>query len=161
MKINSLTRGCATVFLALALAPVRAQDRGHDQDHHGQDHQDSDSHVQNNHDQGHHDQDRQGHSKFDDHDRQVTRDWYNQQRGHKPAGFRDRDRLAGPDESRLQPGYVLDRDMRGRIHTLPSDYSRRLSSPSRGYRYVAIGDHVCLIDSSYRVKDVIHLEVNF
>jgi hypothetical protein len=29
------------------------------------------------------------------------------------------------------------------------------------YRYVFIGGHACLIDSRYRVHDVIHFELNF
>jgi hypothetical protein len=33
--------------------------------------------------------------------------------------------------------------------------------PPRGYRYVFIGGHACLIDSGYRVHDVIHFELNY
>jgi hypothetical protein len=64
-------------------------------------------------------------------------------------------------ESRLREGDVLDRDMRRMIHPIPPDYYRRLPPPPRGYRYFFIGRHACLIDSGYRVHDVIHLELNF
>jgi Ni/Co efflux regulator RcnB len=64
-------------------------------------------------------------------------------------------------ESRLQEGAVLDRDMRSRIHPLPADSYRHLPPPPRGYRYVFIGGDACLIDSGYRVHDVIHFELSF
>lgn len=116
-----------------------------------------------NRDQGYQDQDQQrrdreerNHNRFDDHDRQVTRDWYEQNR-ERPV-FRGREHW-GPDfESRLQVGVVVDRDMRRMMHPVPVDLLRRLPPAPRHYRYVIIGEHVCLIDPEFRVVDVIHLE---
>lgn len=102
-------------------------------------------------------QNRQGHTRFDDHDQQVARDWYNQHRDHPPVGFRDRDRLSAEEESRLQEGAALDRNFRRRVHSIPRDLARRLPPPPRNHRYVAIGSHVGLIDDQYHVKAVIHL----
>ena len=156
MKVRLIMTGGALFLLALTGGAIQAQDRGQDQDH-----QDQGRHHQIQHDQYREDQHGQDHSRFDDHDRQVTRDWYNGHRDHPPLGLRDRDRLTPEYESRLREGDVLDRDMRGRIHPVPADYYRRLPPPPRGYRYVFIGGHVVLIDNGYRVHDVIHFEFNF
>jgi Ni/Co efflux regulator RcnB len=97
------------------------------------------------------------HTKFDDHDRQATRTWYDANQQHLPNGFRDRDRLSAPIEQRFQEGYVIDRSMRGQVHSLPSALLHLLAPAPRSYRYVVIGDQVVLIDSGYRVYDVIRL----
>jgi Ni/Co efflux regulator RcnB len=156
MKVRSLMTGSMLFLLALTGGSMRAQDRG----------QGRDNHDQVRHDQGQHgqyrdDQRGQDHSRFDDHDRQISRDWYNQQQKRRPRGLRDRDRLAPRYESQLREGYVLDRYMRGRIYPVPGDYYRRLPPPPRGYRYVFIGGHTVLIDNGYRVHDVIHFELGF
>jgi Ni/Co efflux regulator RcnB len=163
MKARRWTTGGILVLFTLFCAVAGAQDHGQDQDRHDQ--------GQRPNDQGRHDENRsnphrddehgQDHSRFDDHDRQVTHDWYNEHRDHPPVGLRDHDRLPPEYESRLREGEVLDRDMRRRIHPIPADYYRRLPPPPRGYRYVFIGGHACLIDSGYRVHDVIHFELNF
>jgi Ni/Co efflux regulator RcnB len=156
MKIRLSMTGSTLFLLALTGGAMQAQDRGQDQDHH-----DQARHDENQHNQYRSDQRGQDHSRFDDHDRQVSRDWYNEHHDHPPVGLRDRDRLTPQYESRLREGAVLDRDMRRRIHAVPDDYYRRLPPPPRGYRYVFIGGHTCLIDDSYRVHDVIHFELNF
>jgi Ni/Co efflux regulator RcnB len=99
----------------------------------------------------------QGHTKFDEHDRQVTTDWYNQHKNHAPAGLRGQDRLSADQESRVHEGATLDPDLRGKVHNAPSDLTHRSPSPPSGNRYVTFGGHVGLIDHSYQVKDVIHL----
>jgi Ni/Co efflux regulator RcnB len=175
MKARLWTTGSILFLLAASSGAMKAQDRGQDQDRRDQDRQNQDRQDQDRHDQGRYDQGRQDqnnhdqyrndqrqeHSRFDDHDRQVTRDWYNEHRDRRPRGLRDRDRLAPEYESRLREGDVLDRDMRRRIYPIPVDYYRRLPPPPYGYRYVFIGGHVCLIDSGYRVHDVIHFELNY
>ena len=148
MKARIWMAGSMLFVFAVAGGAVQAQDHGPDRDHQDQDH----------HDQNHNDQ---GHSRFDDHDRQVSRDWYHQHHDHPPIGLRDRDRLPPEYESRLHEGYVLDRTMRGRIHPIPADYDRQLPPAPHGYRYVFIGGHAVLIDDGYRVHDVIHFELNF
>jgi Ni/Co efflux regulator RcnB len=99
----------------------------------------------------------QGHTRFDDHDQQVTREWYNQHRDHPPTGFRKEDRLSADEEARLREGTVLDRNLRRKIHSAPHDLTRQLPPPPRRHRYVAIGGHVALIDNRNEVKAVIHL----
>jgi len=160
MKARLWTAGSILFLFALSGVAMQAQDRGQDQDHQDQGRHDR-GNNRNQSIQYRDDQQRQDHSRFDDHDRQVTHDWYNEHRDHPPAGLRDRDRLTQEYESRLREGDVLDRDMRRRIHPIPVDYYRRLPPPPRGYRYVFIGGHTCLIDSGYRVHDVIHFELNF
>jgi len=116
---------------------------------------DRDRHDQSQNRQGY---DRQNHDRFDDHDRQITREWYDNH--HDYRGFRDRDRMTPQYEDRFQNGAVLDRGMQRRMYPVPSDLGRRLPPAPRGYRYVVIGGHVVLIDSGYHVHDAIHLEMN-
>jgi hypothetical protein len=102
-------------------------------------------------------QTQQGHTQFDEHDQQVTRDWYNQNQAHPPAGLRNQDRLSADEESRLREGAVLDQGLRRKVHPAPADLTRRLPPPPSDHRYVAIGGHVGLIDNNFQVKAVIHL----
>lgn len=102
----------------------------------------------------------QGHTQFDDHDQQVTRDWYNQHQDHPPAGLRNQDRLSADEESRLHEGGVLDKNLRRKVHPAPSELSRQLPPPPSDHRYVAIGGHIGLIDNRFQVKGVIHLHDN-
>ena len=157
---NSMRRSwmstCMTVVLAFTGNVARAQygqntnNQNRDQNRNGQDAG-----------QNRNDQNRQDHSKFDDHDQQVTHDWYKQHHGNAPVGLRDSDRLRPDEESRLQPGSILDSRLRAKAHPLPPDLSRQLPPPPRNSRYVAVGGHVAQVDSRNRVQDVIHLELNF
>jgi len=106
-------------------------------------------------------QNRNDHSKFDDHDQQVTRDWYKQHQNNAPVGLRDRDRLPPDRESELRPGNTLPRDLQRQEHPIPRDLSRQLPPPPRNSRYVAVGGHLAQIDNRHRVQDVIHFELNF
>ena len=97
------------------------------------------------------------HMKFDDHDRQATRTWYDSHQRALPVGFRARDRFSPAVELQFQEGYVIDRPMRGEVHSVPLALLRLLAPAPRTYRYVVIEGHVALIDSDYRVHDVIHV----
>jgi Ni/Co efflux regulator RcnB len=130
MKTYRLWAATAAAILALTGSAALAQDRG------------------------------QGHTRFDEHDQQVTHDWYNQNQAHAPAGLRNQDRLSADEESRLREGTVLDKGLRRKVHPAPPDLTRRLPPPPSHHRYVAIGGHVGLIDSKYEVKSVIHLHDN-
>lgn len=101
-----------------------------------------------------------GHTRFDDHDQQMTREWYNQHRDHPPAGLRNEDRLSADEESRLHEGAVLDEGLRGKMHAAPQELTRQLPPPAHNHSYVAIGGHIGLIDNRNQVKAVIHLHDN-
>jgi|ERR1700674_411937 len=117
MKVR-LWMTCSTLLLfGLCGGAMQAQDRGQDQDHH-----DQGRNEQNQSNQYLDDRHGQDHSRFDDHDQQTSRDWYNEHHDHPPVGLMDRDRLTPEYESRLREGDVLDRDMRVRIHRVPADY---------------------------------------
>src|ERR1700693_5927285 len=92
-----------------------------------------------------------GHTQFDEHDQQVTRDWYNQNQAHPPAGLRKQDRLSADEESRLREGAVLDKGLRRKVHAAPRELTRQLPRPARNHRYVTIGGHVGLIDDRDQV----------
>jgi hypothetical protein len=103
--------------------------------------------AQNRHDQ-----------QFNEHDRQVTQDWYNQHQNHAPIGLRSQDRLTPDQEQRFQSGQPLDRAMQRRFHSVPRDLNRRLSPAPRHHKYVVVGQHVALYDTrNHVVRDVIHL----
>jgi Ni/Co efflux regulator RcnB len=123
-------------LLVLAGGPLLAQDRDRDR---GQDE----------------------HRKFDDHDHDAMRDWYKDHHEHPPRGFRDQDRLPPEFERQLAVGFVLTPEFRRRIVACPDDLCRRFPAPPRGYRYVVLGGHVCLVDAQWRVADVVHFETEF
>ena len=98
-----------------------------------------------------------GHDRFDDHDQQVTKDWYGQHKDHPPVGFRNEDRLSADEDARLREGVVLDKHLRRKMHSAPHDLVRQLPPPEHGHRYVVIGGQVGVIDNKNHVKAVIRL----
>jgi hypothetical protein len=99
----------------------------------------------------------QNNIQFSQHDQQVAHDWYNQNQAHPPAGFRNQDRLSASEESQLREGATLDRNLRKKVHPAPAALYRQLPPPPPRHRYVAVGQHVALVDPSFNVKAVIHL----
>lgn len=103
-----------------------------------------------------------GHDRgFNDHDRAEVHAWMDKHHDHPPVGFRDRDRLPPEMESGLRVGVVLGPAYRRRFHPVPHDLLIELAPPPPRYRYVVLGDHICLVDGGYHLVDVIHLELNF
>lgn len=103
-----------------------------------------------------------GHSKhFNDHDRQEVRYWENEHRGHMPKGLRMQDRLDPEMEEQLRVGVVLTPALRQRIEPVPASLVVLLEPAPPRYRYVAVGDHICLVDAGFNVADILHLELNF
>jgi Ni/Co efflux regulator RcnB len=137
MKTNLVLCAAVTAAVLMTGSAAVAQDRGRQDD-----------------------RNRATHDKFDDHDQQVTRDWYKQHQSHPPAGFRDQDRLSPEEEGRLREGEKLDNSFRGRTHPVPSDLGRQLPPPPPRHKYVSIGGHVVLMDNNNQVKSVIHVHVN-
>ena len=123
---------------ALTQAPrLYAQDRD---DHHG-------------------DHDRDHHDRFDDRDRHEAHDWYEH---HHDYFHHDEGRYWHREwEGNIHEGFVLTPDMRVAIRPAPIELVRGWGPAPRGWRYVVIGDHVCLIDRDYRIRDVLHFELNF
>jgi hypothetical protein len=97
------------------------------------------------------------HNRFDDHDRQVTRTWYDAHQRSLPIGLRATDRLSPSIELEFHEGYVVNRQLRVQVHSVPSDLLRLLGPLPRGDRYVILSGHIIVIDGNYRVLDVIHL----
>jgi Ni/Co efflux regulator RcnB len=97
-----------------------------------------------------------GQTQFNDHDRQAANDWYTKNQAHPPAGFGAQDHLSSDQEARLKIGSTLDADLLKVVHTVPADLKRQLAAPASGYRYVAVGGHVALLDKQNQVHDVIH-----
>ena len=89
-------------LLALTGRTAIAQER--DWQEHGRDW--NDGHAGSHHND---DRNRSGSPTFNDHDRQVTRDWYLHNRGRLSRGWGERDRLSPDMERRLRVGARLDR----------------------------------------------------
>jgi hypothetical protein len=94
--------------------------------------------------------------RFEDSDQGVMRDWYNQHRDAQV--FDGRQNWNDQFEQRIRIGAVLDPDLRRLAHPVPGDLLSRLPRRPRNMRYVVIGDHICLIDNWWTVRDVLHFE---
>jgi len=152
-------------LLAVTSAAGAAQNRGYQQDDQNRGYQ-NDQNRGNQNDQGRRnrwqdDQNRgrENHNRFDDHDRQAAREWYEQHRDYR--GVRENDRLTPEYENRLREGYVMDYQMRRMARPAPYELVQRFGPPPPGYRYVIVNGHVVLVDRGYRVHDVMHFELNF
>ena len=103
----------------------------------------------------------QNHAKFDDHDRQVMRVWYNPDRDKILVGLRDSNGVIPYVDSRLQIGPAQDPDLPIR-RSAAIEFLYRLTSSPRSYQYVAIQGHVEAIDGNYQdMNDLIHLKLYF
>ena len=139
MKLRWLMAACATLmFAGLGSSVVRAQDHAQDEQHRQMD-------AKN--------------PKFTDHDRQAANDWYTGHKDHPVVGFRAEDRLSSDLDSQLVAGFVLNTDWRKRCHPVPVDLMAELPAPPTGYRYYVVGGHVVLVDSGWRVVDVININL--
>jgi hypothetical protein len=99
------------------------------------------------------------HDHFDDHDRQAARTWY---QGHRDAfSHEEGAHWHQAWEPNIREGFVLTPDMRAAIEPAPVDLVAQFGPAPEGYRYVVIGDHLVLIDSEFRIHDVLHFELNF
>ena len=100
----------------------------------------------------------QEHNQFDEHDRQVASDWYNQNKNISTRGLRSQDKLTTDQESRLKTNKTLDRDLQKKAYSAPKDLRRKLSPAPAHHEYEVIGGHLALVDTrDHRVRDVIHL----
>ena len=152
MNRRLITTGAmALALLALTGRTAIAQDR--DWQQHGRDW--NDDHAGSHHND---DRNRSAYPTFNDHDRQVTRDWYLHNRGRLGRGWGDRDRLSPDMERRLRVGARLDRVFYGRMSWLPGDLVRLHGPAPRGYRYAIIGGNIVLLDPNYYVRDVFRID---
>jgi len=147
MNRRLITTGAmAFALLALTGRTAIAQEHDWNKDHGGYHHDDDRNHP--------------GSPAFNDHDRQVTRDWYLHNRAHLGRGWEERDRLSPDMERRLRVGARLDRAFYGRMSWVPGDLVRLYGPAPRGYRYAIIGGNIVLLDSNYFVRDVFRIDVN-
>ena len=136
MKTRWWVTACVTALLALTCGAAVAQDK-------------------NDQNRG---QTNKQYRKFNQKQQQAARTYYNKNQNQEI--FKPDSRWNDDYENRLQPGYVLDNDMRGMSRPAPPEMTSSFGPAPRGYSYVVIGGHVVLIDSGYRVHDTIHLHVN-
>ncbi|MHB8653684.1 MAG: hypothetical protein ACYDA9_07385 [Terriglobia bacterium] len=101
-------------------------------------------------------QNKKRYREFNEDQRRYARTYYTQHE----QDFRQPEQWNDDDERLIQPGYVLDPEMRRWARPAPYDMIRGLGPPPRGYRYVVLGGHVILVDSGYRVHDAIHFDIN-
>jgi hypothetical protein len=93
---------------------------------------------------------------FDAPDQQVMREWYTPNRDARIFSSRGRwnDRL----ERRLVVGATLGPNMQNMAVPVPPDLRDRLPRRPRYLRYLAIGDHVVLVDRWWTIREVFHFE---
>lgn len=155
MKKRWLLAACGTALLAFTGTAAAAQDRGQNGNDQGRDNDDNRGQSQRYENRG---QSKKRYRQFKENQRQYARTYYNQHQDHPE--FRQPDQWNDDYERRIQPGYVLDDDMRRISRPAPDDMTRGMGRPPRGYRYIVIGGHVILVDSGYRVHDAVHFEIN-
>lgn len=136
----------ALAFLAVSGKVALAQDHGRGSN-------------DQNHGQNNEQWNREHHTTFNDQDRQVTRDWYQQHRRKLGRGWRERDRLTPDQERWIQPGLRVDPRLRRQMYWVPNDLSRRYGPAPRGYRYAIIGGNLVMLDNNYLVHDVFRIDV--
>jgi hypothetical protein len=143
--------GGAVVLLALTGGPAMAQGRGH-----GRGRANAPGQMKK--------AERAYDARFGDRDREMARNWYYHERRDRlnlPPGFRDADRLPPDYGARLRPGYIIEPAWRARLYPAPVALVRVFAPPPPGYRYMALGGRVLLLDAGFRIGDVIGLELNF
>ncbi len=98
--------------------------------------------------------------QFDQQDRQAIREWnqnhpnaLNQFLGNFGVHVNDNDL-----DRQLQVGEVVDPDLQRRSRPAPEDLVQRLTPAPRGWRYVVIGDRLCLVDRDWRVHESFHFQ---
>jgi Ni/Co efflux regulator RcnB len=97
----------------------------------------------------------QTHDRFDDHDRQNFKDWYETHKTTPPRGLRDADRF--DEKSHLVVGRVIDPTLRQRAYAVPADLRRKLPDPPKGDRYYLVDGQLVLVDGGYTVRDTIEI----
>ncbi|MGD0922661.1 MAG: hypothetical protein ABSA70_12975 [Terriglobia bacterium] len=135
MKTRWLMTACATAvfaFTSMAAAAPKQKDQNRGQ-------------TQRTENRG---QTKKRYRQFNANQRQYATTYYNQNRNQEI--FRPDRRWNDDYQNRLQPGYVLDNDMRGMSRPAPIEM----------HRYVVIGGNVVLIDNGYRVHDAIRFSIN-
>lgn len=98
--------------------------------------------------------------QFNDHDREVIRDW-NRDHPDFVRGILGNFGLridTGDLDRRLQVGMIVDTDLRDHARPVPEELSSRLSPQPRDWQYVVIGDRLCLVDRNWRVRESFHFE---
>jgi hypothetical protein len=150
MKTRWLMAICLTGLFALTGNAAPAQDRG-------QDRSGGVNRARNNANLN-----RPSRATFNDHDRKVVLDSYNQYRDQASVGLSYQDRLSADEESRLRVGSRFDADLPKKVYSVPTGLWHRLAPAPRNYHFVATAGHVVAIDDKYQnVNDLVHLEFNF
>jgi hypothetical protein len=97
--------------------------------------------------------------RYDDRDREIIRDWYQNQDGNLPPGLAKKDRLPPGLEKQLESRGTLPPGLQKRIRPCPPELERRLPPPPPGYAHTVIGGHIVLVNrKTYAVLDVFHIE---
>lgn len=145
MKTRWWMSSCAAVLLALGLSGGAALGQGMS----GKNHEKGENHGQS----------KKEYRQFQEKQRQYAQTYYDQHHNHKV--FKTDSRWNDDYSNRIQPGYILDPDMRRMNRSAPNDMVLGLGRAPSGYRYIVIGGHVVLVDNEYRVHDTVSIQLNF
>ena len=86
------------------------------------------------------------HPRFEDHDRQAARGWYNEHQGHLPPGLAKRDQLPPGLQRQLVVRGTLPPGLQKRLQPVPQDLEVRLAPPPPECAHVLIGGNIVLLN---------------
>ncbi len=95
---------------------------------------------------------------FTDQDLQILHEWYADHRDRLPIEFEARLHWNADFENRFQIGVALGPDMRRWAHPVPHELADRLHPLPPGFRYMVMGNHICIVDDAWNVRDIYHFE---
>ena len=150
MNIKTKWITAATIASTILIFPFSGVHAQEDRDRHDDRYDDRD--------RGDHDRRMGGHRRFDDRDRDVLRDWY--QDHADQLEFRGNGDRGNNEEidRRLQVDQVFDRGMRRWARPVPDGLASRLGPLPREWRYMMIGYNVCMVDGDWNIRDVFHFD---
>jgi len=97
------------------------------------------------------------HTRFTEHDRHEAREWY---ATHHDYFNHDEGRYWQHEwAANIRQGFVLSPEMQRGGRQLPRELAEHLGPVPHGWRYIILGDHVCLVDAGWRIRDVLNFGV--
>lgn len=100
--------------------------------------------------------------KFDDHDRDATRDWWKENRADPPPGLRAADKLPPDMDAQVKPGFTMADDWRAKtdLHLIPPKLLNKFPHlPADHFIYAFGGHYIVLVDHhTWLIEDVISVD---
>jgi len=95
---------------------------------------------------------------FTDHDRRVLNDWYRDHADRFESEFREGRWNNEELDRRLQPGNVMDEDLRRWARPVSDKLAGRLDPLPPDWQYERVGYNVCIVDRDGTIRDRYHFD---